>query len=476
MVGALDMDAADHDFASAPEFTGIDKAFCAAITILAGLLAYIVNRYQLDIGPCDENTYALAGELWPNVHLLSNWGPLYSLWHSFLLTIVPDRITEYFLNFWILSTAFPPLFFVVMRKFGAERTLAVGFSIFFLSSFCNLYDCPRIQIFCFCFHLLALLAAYRCRDSLNRFTFLAASIWLSSYIRPEMAFSAILFVVVGVIRYRKELRGSFSFLPLVYLLLAILPILWFGLPMSNPRYDRSAEAFGQLYAKHLLGGEVPEVYTRWREFVERDYHTRPTLMQAFLSDPVRTVTAVTDNFQDLDSIGVAAFSGVGALTFRVSGLSLLVFFLCFSLVSSRSGTDSSKTISPEQLFLLCVLFGNFLALGAAILFPRRVFSLLVYSMLFLGTVNRRESFSNFLKLVTTPLTTAAAALILWGIAAAPFVAADTPNLARFRAMQRQATEDEGKPVCFGDLRALLTTDEYGRQEAVCGGGDPHTNN
>ena len=435
------------------------------VTTLSVALAQHVVSAQVDLGVCDEGSYSLAGALWPYAILTSNWAPLYSLWHALLLFFIPDRVGEYNFNFILLAACFPVLFYSALRIFKLPIPIALSLFAFALSSFSNLTECPKVNLFALCFLMIGLLASTRIKGESKKFIWLSLTLHIGSYVRPELALATGIFLMFGAFMYRQrpalirecKLASAGA--------LAIALGLWIALgsPVSDPGYSRATEAYGQMYAKSISADGSDRFYYEWKDLVKRAYGKTPSLLEAILLDPSLTLSTLAQHAQDIVIQTGSITNGLGNSANRV-----LVLLLTLGVaICSFKGSKRTSHNSLESIFLFAIFAAGLVSLCVAITFPRHIFfSAVTLCLLIVSRVDTMKT-TNY----SRPLHLA---LILPWLLLMPSFLSDLqqsspkPNSELINEVHQTALGHSGSIVICPDyLKAYLTREQYARYAKSC---------
>lgn len=242
-----------------------------------------------DISLYDESNYLFQG-----VNLIrcglpnAEAAPLYAIWYYILSIFQLDNVKLYYLNFQIISILLPIVIYLVLRRCRVAIIPALLISIFFLVCFANFTVVPKVSHFALIVILSSFIVASFFKSYLNRLTVVLIGSLLSSYIRPELFISFILFCLIYgfviIISYKKYNLRNFINFSFTILFLSI-NLLLVGIPISSG--NRSFVAFSQHFALNWVNWENSKLspWTNSQEIMHMNFGDAKTIPESIRNNP-----------------------------------------------------------------------------------------------------------------------------------------------------------------------------------------------
>ncbi len=258
----------------------------------------------VDLSAADEGLYIQRATLWVTRHwpVAREWGPLYHAWYGLLLRRT-DPPTAFYLNLYLTSWLPAALFGGLVFRFTRQVTWSLLAGTLYLISWGNAGDW-RVNHFLLLL-LLAGLALLPVRiSSEGRLPWLVFQAWWAwglSFVRPEMALTALLLglwagweALRGWPRYRTH-RAWQGALALGILLLGVGG---YGSALGAPS-GRMLAAFGQHFAVRWVArtGLALNPYHQWPQVLQSQFGPVHSLGQAVRRRPDLVWWFVTRNLR-----------------------------------------------------------------------------------------------------------------------------------------------------------------------------------
>ena len=251
------------------------------MAICLGLCRAFFHARHADIGFDDESGYLTAGLQFFHVGPPTGENsPLYALWYWVESTVFADPVTLYQANWGILATATLLVQFLALRSAGVG-ILGTGLALI-LMSIAHYFDVwPHVTALSGVLVLSAAIAGLRTKARPMAYSAMATVFAIAVFVRPEFLVSFVLILGVAAFCCARERALAPILLPVVaFVALAFA----FGVPFGG---GRSMVAFGQHYALNVVQARHLQIdsWNHWTEFVEADFGSAATPLQAMVANP-----------------------------------------------------------------------------------------------------------------------------------------------------------------------------------------------
>jgi len=321
-------------------------SFDAALVIVLCLVGYLYTSNIgefLDIGLYDESVYLNRGvHIW-DVFPDPQGAPIYAIWYFLLSLIQQDTLSLYYMNYKVMTTLLPVMFYIALRSYRVSWVLAFILSIGLLYSAANFPVWPKVSHFAIILLLFGFSIAALCSRKVNKAAVMLVTTLLVSYVRPEVFLSFVLLAALFSFLFFKTIRGApvyGSTLLLVVLVLTAILVISLGTPMGSG--GRSMVAFGQHYSLNWVrwNADKRDPWTSWGDIVESEFGEVSSPAQAVARNPSAVLRHVASNLMVLPSTIWSMFGNPHPPNSRLS-LAIAVCLLltgAFGAVSLRKQT------------------------------------------------------------------------------------------------------------------------------------------
>lgn len=355
-------------------FTALGLAFLVA----ASVKLLLDVEYMMDVGQTDEAVYLTQGFFLTRDGLPSpQWAPLYAIWYFLVSRVfaLRDMVRLYDLNYVLLSSLVPVVFFLYLRRLRVHAVIALMSAVLVLISYPNLRVWPYPTKFAalLFFSVLAVSTFFHGRA---RFTVLLLGLLATSYVRPEyfVAFglAAVLCLIYAArLVKRMGIPVLKSLAPHVAVIAACLIGAW--LLLGNPSEgNRQLTAFKQHFSLNYVQWTGVEL-DPWRdanEITETVFGEFSSVGQAIQSNPQAFARHLASNavstWEVLARSIVAPFLPkqwaseliAARMTIVLGILLLLGLILSLWILSTRVRSTTSGSAAPGYLRLFESIAGS----------------------------------------------------------------------------------------------------------------------
>ncbi len=258
-----------------------------------------------DIGFDDETIYLEAAH-WAGKRFLplADSSPLYPLWYRALSWFEPDPVRLYFVNWFILTAALPPLLYALARRSGAPLAGAAAVSVLWSMS-APVMTWPYVTRFAALVLGLGALAATSLRDRRLAAAVTAGAMALASYARAELSMPSFVFAgavvawsVFTLVRGRERTTRSDRVHAAIAIGIAIAVPLGLRALFGDHQGGRAFFAFGQHYALNVVEAKQLQVdpWVLWERFAREAFPHATTISEAARENPAAFAWHLRRNF------------------------------------------------------------------------------------------------------------------------------------------------------------------------------------
>ncbi|RPI74280.1 MAG: hypothetical protein EHM47_04050 [Ignavibacteriales bacterium] len=276
--------------------------FFSTILILFIQGIILTNNIEdwLDIRLWDETLYLGNGIYFFKQKIMSDWGPVYSLWYFILNLFTNDPINLYYLNYRLMIVLLPVIMSVFIYRLTNNVIISFFYSYLLLISMMNLFAWPRISHFLLIVILITFIAVTFIKSKEKKLVVAGLTTLIILYIRPEyvIAFFVFLFII-GFLAIKKKIKINNLFIVTAGTTLLIIIL---GVPFSS---SRSLTAFGQGYEKYIPqnerldeSGKVKE----WTEILYDDFGDPGSIFEAMKNNPGEFFFLLWQNIKSLPGL------------------------------------------------------------------------------------------------------------------------------------------------------------------------------
>ncbi len=270
------------------------------VVVVAGLFVLNYNYWdRLDIISDDDDLYFMFGmDYLKGKYRGPDDGALYCLWQLGIQLITNDAIQTFYIN-WLLMTVLPTVgFYWLLRSMSVNTWVSVWVTLCYTFSLMNYPLTPKLTHFTIAILLAGLVVVRRVDDTERKLFWGAFTIFLASYVRPEMYVGLVpIFLWLGWVSYR---RKSYKWLAGILAITIISGVL-VGTPIR--KNDRSFWTFKHHFSINYVEWYPETNLSPWNHFNEITTkafgHTLTSPMDAFLTNPSLVMRHFFFNVQHL---------------------------------------------------------------------------------------------------------------------------------------------------------------------------------
>ncbi len=360
-----------------------------ALMLFCGIKWSLHLSSNMDILFGDEAEYMRNGlDLFKIIR--NDWGPAYNIWYKFLSFFQNDTIQLYYLNYALGAILIGVLFFVFLYQHIKQKQVALYVGFCFLVSSININTWPRVSHFVIIILLISLILASHTSSKAKKWLIYSIACFICAYARPDLMLSFFCCVPVTFYFIWKEKKSIRSFLPYLFVLLAVVLFFQFVFGQPSATYkgglDRLYSAFCQHYAMNykMMHKDGFDAITEWINFSKQQFPNSHTLKDVILNQPglfFQNLLLNCKNYLMILLLTVTSFvfpTGIFKSK-KVLFLSVFILFLLVVIVfANKKYRDQFfvKLQDNKQLLLFLFIFGV-PSLGMSIvIFPRMHYVLL----------------------------------------------------------------------------------------------------